>query len=339
MSRKANPTLIGTFVLGALILAIIAILLLAGDEWFRDRQQYIMYFDETGQGLQAGAPVVFLGVRVGTVKHIQIGLEEEHQRFKVQVTIELDLQMIRTGSGEVIAPEDRLTIGQLVEKGMRARLKMQSLLTGQLYIDLAFYPGKPAHFVNKARDGNEIPTIPTTVEELASMLEDFPMSEFLADLASIGASISRLLSSSAMANIPTRLEATLAHLESVAARLDTRGGPLLAEAETALADLRRAIDAVQSAMAKVGRAADQVGALTAGDSGIARDIARAGTELANAAQAIQQLADDESPTVQRINASLQEISRAARALRLLAENLEQQPEAVLRGKKSEEETP
>jgi len=339
MSRKANPALIGTFVLGALILAIIAVLLLAGDEWFRDRQQYIMYFDETGQGLQAGAPVVFLGVRVGTVKHIQIGLEEEHQHFKVQVTIELDLQMIRTGSGEPIAPEDRLTIAQLVEKGLRARLKMQSLLTGQLYVDLSFYPDKPANFVNKTRDDNEIPTIPTTVEELASMLEGFPMREFLADLASISASISRLLSAPAMDRIPTRLEATLAHLESLSARLDTRGGPLLAEAETAVTDLRRAIDTVRAAMVRVGRAADQVGALTAGDSGLARDITRASTELANAAKAIQLLADDESPTVQHISASLQEISRAARSLRLLAENLEQQPEAVLRGKNPEEERP
>ena len=339
MSRKANPTLIGTFVLGALILAIIAILLLAGDEWFQDRQQYIMYFDEAGHGLQTGAPVVFLGVRVGTVKHIRIGLEEEHKRFKVQVTIELDLQMIKTRSGEPIAPKDRLTISQLVDRGLRARLKMQSLLTGQLYVDLAFYPGKPAHFVNKDRDSSEIPTIPTTVEELASMLEDFPMSEFLADLASIGASISKLLSSSAIGNIPTRLEATLSHLESLSARLDSRGGPLLAEAETAVTDLRRAIAAVRSAMTKVGRAADQVGALTDGDSGIARDITQASTELANAAQAIQQIADDESPTVQRINASLQEISRAARSLRLLAENLEQQPEAVIRGKSPKEETP
>jgi len=339
MSRKANPTLIGTFVLGALILAIIAILLLAGDEWFQDRQQYVMYFDEAGQGLQVGAPVVFLGVRVGTVKHIEIGLEKEHQRFTVQVTIELDLQMINTSSGEPIAPQDRLTISQLVERGLRARLKMQSLLTGQLYVDLGFYPGKPAHFVNKARDGNEIPTIPTTVEELASMLEDFPMSEFLADLAAIGDSISKLLSSSAIGNIPTRLEATLTHLESVAARLDSRGGPLLAEAETAVIDLRRAIDAVRSAMTKVGRAADQLGALTAGDSPLARYITKAGTELANAANEIQQLADDESPTVQHLNASLQEISRAARSLRLLAENLEQQPEAVLRGKNPKEESP
>ena len=258
--------MIGTFVIGALILAVIAILLLAGDEWFKVRQQHVLYFDEAGQGLQIGAPVVFLGVRVGTVKHIQIGLEEKGQRFKVQVTIELDLQMINTRSGEKISPESRLTIRQLVDLGMRARLKMQSLLTGQLYVDLGFYPGKPAHFVSSDEDANEIPTIPTTVEELASILEDFPMSQFLDDLASIGASTSKLLSSPAMNTIPTRLDASLAHLESLSAKLDVRGEPLLQEMEAVLVEIHTAIDAVRSAMVRIGGAADRLGEMADSES-------------------------------------------------------------------------
>jgi paraquat-inducible protein B len=339
MSRKANPTLIGAFVLGALILAIIAVLLLAGDEWVRERQQHVLYFDEAGQGLQVGAPVVFLGVRVGTVKHIQIGLEEKGQHFKVQVTIELDLQMINTTSGRQIAPEDRLTIRQLVEKGMRARLKMQSLLTGQLYVDLAFYPGKPAKFVNGDEDINEIPTIPTTVEELASLLEDFPMSRFLADLASIGASTSRLLASSATQNLPDRLDATLKNLESLSATLDARGEPLLQEVETVLAEIHKAIEALSSAMVKIGGTADRIGKLADAGSPVFNKIEEAGSNLAEASRTVQLLADEESPTIQQLTASLQEMSRAARSLRLLAESLEQQPEAVLRGKRDEEVQP
>lgn len=339
MSRKANPTLIGAFVLGALVLAIIAILLLAGDEWFRERQQHVLYFNEAGQGLQVGAPVVFLGVRVGTVKHIQIGLEEKGQRFKVQVTIELDLQMINTASGRQIAPENRLTIRQLVEKGMRARLKMQSLLTGQLYVDLSFYPGKPAHFVNGDEDIYEIPTIPTTVEELTSMLEDFPMSQFLTDLASIGASTSRLLASSATQNIPDRLDATLRNLESLSGKLDNRSEPLLQEVETVLAEIHKAIDALRSAMNRIGGAADRIGILADAGAPVFSRIEEAGSELAEASRTVQLLADEESPTIQQLTVSLQEMSRAARSLRLLAESLEQQPESVLRGKRAQEEQP
>ncbi len=339
MSRKANPTLIGAFVLGALVLAIITVLLLAGDEWFRERQQYVLYFDEAGQGLQVGAPVVFLGVRVGTLKHIRIGLEEKGQRFKVQVTIELDLQMVSTTSGKEIAPDDRLSIRQLVDKGLRARLKMQSLLTGQLYVDLAFYPGKPAHFVNGDENAGEIPTIPTTVEELASMLEDFPMNRFLADLASIGASTSRLLASSATQNLPDRLDATMKNLESLSARLDSRSEPLLQEAEAVLGEVRTAIDSLKSAMLRIGGTADRIGKLADAGSPVFKEMETAGDELGKAARTVRLLADEESPTLQQLTASLREMSRAARSLRLLAESLEQQPEAVIRGKHLEEEQP
>ena len=335
MSKQANPTLIGTFVFGALILAIITIFLLAGDQWFRKRHQYVMYFEEAAQGLQVGAPVVFLGVKVGTVKHIQIGLEKENKRFMVRVTVELDLQMIKTDTGESIKPQEQLTIRQLVDRGLRARLKMQSLLTGLLYVDLGFYPGKPAHFINDDPKASEIPTIPTTVEELTTMLEEFPVAEFLEDLASISTSINKILSSSAMSAIPVRLEATLSHLESLTAKLDTQSGPLLSEAEARFSELRMAISAVQSSMTKVGKAADRMDKLAAEDSRISRSITEAGTELAKAARVLQQLADEGSPAVQHFNLSLQEISRAARALRLLAESLDQQPESILRGKHPE----
>ena len=332
MSKQANPTLIGAFVLGALILGIVTIFLLAEDTWFQKRQQYVLYFEGAAQGLQVGAPVVFLGVKVGTVKDIRIGMEGGKKHFRVQVTIELDLPMIEINSGEPIDPEHRLTIRQLVDRGLRGRLKMQSLLTGLLYVDLGIYPGKPATFISDNKKTSEIPTIPTTVDELMTMLEEFPMREFLADLAAIGASINKILASPAMDTIPVRLDATLSHLESLSARLDSRGGPLLGEMEAGLSELHQAINAVQSAMGKVGKAADQVEKFTNADSKIAGSITRAGTELANAARTLDQLANGESPAVQQFTLSLQEISRAARALRLLADSLERQPEAIIRGK-------
>ena len=65
-------------------------------------------------------------------------------------------------------------------------------------------------------------------------------------------------------------------------------------------------------------------------------VNRAMQELAQAAQAVRGLAEDESPTVHGLNSVLQEVARAARALRVLAETLERQPEAILRGKRQQE---
>lgn len=334
MSKQANPTLIGAFVFGAVILATVTILLLAGDYLFRERSQYIMYFEGAAQGLQVGAPVVFLGVGVGTVKHIQIGLEDENKNFMVKVTVELDLHVVQTDTGEA---KEELSIRQLVEQGLRAQLKVQSLLTGQRYIDLDFYPQKPAKFVDDDPKADEIPTIPTTVEELTGMLEKFPIADFLADLASISASAGKLLSAEETIAIPVRLEAILKNLESLTARLDSLGEPLLSEAEGSFAQLREAVVTIQSAMDKVGRAADQVEKFADDDSSMSSSITQAGKELANAAQALQQLAGNDSQVIQQLTTSLHEISRAARALRLLAQSLEQQPEALLRGKKTREE--
>lgn len=325
MSRQANPTLIGSFVLGAVVLGAVAILLLAGGQWFQERRQHVLYFEGAAQGLQAGAPVVFLGVKVGTVKRIQLGLDAENRRFMVPVTIEVEANTVQSPHGAQVDLRDRDTIRQLVERGLRGQLKMQSLLTGQLYVDLDFHPDKPARFVARDPEVSEIPTIPSATEELAARLEGFPMETFLADLAAIGQSLNTILSAEATKKIPVRLEATLAHLESLSATLAGDGSP-------ALTEMRAAAEAVRAAMVKIGGVAE------AGSPMVA-SLGKAGDELARTAQALQGLAGEDSPTVQHLNTALQEISRAARALRLLAETLEQQPEAVLRGKRPEGEEP
>ena len=329
MSRQANPTLIGAFVFGAVILATLTVLLLAGNYLFRDRAEYILYFEGAAQGLQVGAPVVFLGVNVGTVKTIRI--DRGNGDFMVQVTVELDLDVIRIDTGDSGDTNNELTMRQLVEQGLRARLNIQSLLTGQRYIDLAFYPEREARFVSND-PAKEIPTIPTRVEELTNMLEDFPIDKFLADLAAISASAGKILSSEETLAIPARLEAILAQVESLAARLNSLGEPVVAMAEEGLGKLPEAIAAVQAAMDRVGKAAEQVEQFASADSSVSTSISQAGTELADAAQTLQQLSGNDSLVIQQLRTALQEISRAASALRVLAQSLEQQPEALLRGK-------
>jgi len=333
MSRKANPTLIGAFVLGALALAVVTTLLLAGGSWFGERRQHIMYFEGAAQGLQVGAPVVFLGVKVGTVKQIQLGLDPQSRRFLVPVMIELEPHVVRTRGGEPIDLRDRATVRQLVDRGLRARLRMQSLLTGQLYVDLDFHPDKPAVFAALDPELSEIPTIRTAVQELTTKLESFPMDKFLADVAAISASVNQLMSAQATQELPRRLDASLRHLESLAARFDAQGGPILNDVRGNLVELHKALLAAQAAMARVDTAADRVAELARPDSRMVAGMTQASEELARAAGAVHSLTGQESPTVANVNAALKEIARAADALRLLAETLEEQPDAIWRGKR------
>jgi paraquat-inducible protein B len=333
MSRKANPTLIGTFVLGAIALAVVATLLLAGGNWFGERRQHVLYFEGAAQGLQVGAPVVFLGVKVGTVKQIQLGLDEQSRRFLVPVMIEVQPQVVRTRGGENVDLRDRTTVRQLVERGLRGRLRLQSLLTGQLYVDLDFHPDKPATFAALDPDLSEIPTIRTAVQELASKLEGFPMDKFLADVAAISGAVNKLMSAQATQELPQRLDVTLRHLQSLAVRFDAQGGPILNDVRGNLAEMNKALLAAQAALAKLDTAADRVADLARSDSRMVASMTQASEELAKAASAVRRLTEQESPTTQHLNAALKEIARAADALRLLAETLEQQPDAIWRGKK------
>jgi paraquat-inducible protein B len=336
MSRKADPTLIGIFVLGALALAVTTILLVAGDDWFRKHSQHVLYFEGAAHGLQVGAPVVFLGVKVGTVKKIQLGLDESNHKFVVPVTVEVEPQVVRTRSGEQIDLRDRETLRRLIERGLRARLRLQSILTGQLYVDLDFHPDKPARFVSSEPALSEIPTIRTAVQELTTKLEGFPMDKFLADVAAIGTSLNQTLNTPEARNLPLRLDATLKHLESLAARLDAKSGPILEETRADLVEMRKALVAAQAAMARLETAADRVGTLAGADSELVHNLTQASAELAGAAQTVRRLAEAESPTVQHANQALKEIARAAEALRQLAVLFEQQPDAILRGKRKTE---
>jgi paraquat-inducible protein B len=340
MSKQANPTLIGAFVLGAIALAIITTLLLAGGSWFGERQRHVLYFEGAAQGLQVGAPVVFLGVKVGTVKQIQLGLDEKSQRFLVPVIIEIEPQVVYARGVEPVDLRDRATVRQLVERGLRGRLRMQSLLTGQLYVDLDFHPDKPAHFAALDPELSEIPTIRNAVEELTSELEGFAMDKFLADVAAISTAINTLMSDPSIQDLPKRLNATLRQLELLAAHLDARSMPIFEKADQDLIEMRKALEGAQVAMAKVETAAgkvetaaDNVAGLASPDSKMVSNMVRASDELAKAAASLSSLTAQESPTVQNMNDALKEISRAADALRRLAETLEEQPDAIYRGKR------
>jgi len=347
MSKHANPALIGAFVLGAAVLGVITVLLLAGSQWLQKPGQHVMYFDGTGQGLQEGAPVVFLGVKVGTVKRIHLGLNQEDKAFMVAVEVEVMPSMVQTHTREQVDLRDRSTIRRLVERGLRARLRMQSLLTGQLYIDLDFHPEKPARLIGLDPDQSEIPTIPTTVDELASKLEGFPLDKFIADIAVISESIKQIITAPEISGLPSRLEETLAHLESLTRKLDGMAPPLVEQIRADLDEMQKTLAAAHSAAAKIGDAADrlgaaadktgtaagEIGALARPDSPVVVNLANAGKELAATARTVQALTDSGSATVYDIRAALKETTRTAQALRELAETLDQQPEAIIRGKR------
>ena len=57
----------------------------------------------------------------------------------------------------------------LIERGMRAQLQAQSLVTGLLFVQIDFFPDTPVTYVlPQPSTPMEIPTVPTTLEQASS---------------------------------------------------------------------------------------------------------------------------------------------------------------------------
>lgn len=323
MSKKASPTLIGAFVVGGIVLAVIVTTLFGGREFFRPKNYVVMFFEGSVNGLNVGSPVMFRGVKVGTVTDIRMVLDTESLEIKIPVVAEIDPKALSRSS-----PEQELVVvpaGALVSKGLRAQLEMQSLLTGQLYIELDFQPDKPLRLVGEVADYPEIPTIPTPIQELGRKLEAINLEQVLTDASAAIKGLNKLVNSPDLhAAFPTFNDA-LKDYARVARNLNAQIEPLSRSAENTLAQTRSTLtslrETIQDSSAvlaqaeqtvkKIGGAADRASSLIADTGEVVSADSRLLYDLSN---------------------TLQELANAARAVRGLADALERQPDALLRGK-------
>jgi paraquat-inducible protein B len=103
MKKRISPTLIGAFVVGALILLVIGVVTFASGQLFKHRKEFILYFDGSVNGLRIGAPVKLKGVEIGSVKDIRLQVENRMQVNKIPVIIQIDLEKL-ISRGAPLAP-------------------------------------------------------------------------------------------------------------------------------------------------------------------------------------------------------------------------------------------
>lgn len=340
MSQRPNPTLIGAFVAGALALVLVTVFVLTGNRLFVRKDRAVMHFAGSIYGLQVGAPVVFRGVRMGSVVAIGVSYDAKSDRFSIPVEADLDRAVIRDVAGEAPPTSGELTIRALVERGLRAQLSTQSLLTGQLYVDLDFRPGKPSRALGAAGHGTEIPTVSTSIQDLKNQLDGLDVRKLVDDVSAIAASGRALVAGPELKQAVTDLSKTLATVRSAVERLDRRVDPMLDSVQGTLGNARQALGQVGGAAERVnGTAArfDETGrklnALLEPDAPLMRSVQQAADDLARTSAALRNATGDDAPLRQNLDQTLADVSRAARALRELAETLDRQPEALIRGRR------
>src|SRR5262249_39400972 len=176
--KRASTTIIGAFVVGAVVLGVVTVGILGSGRFFRHLYPAVLFFQGDVNGLKVGAPVKFKGIQVGTVKSILlslgevIGTRDPTQPFRVPVIIQFDGDsIVQKGLSGSLDPE---TIGKLVGRGLRGSLKMESFVTGVLYVDLGMFPDTPAELQGGPAVGYpEIPTMPTALEQVQTKAQEF----------------------------------------------------------------------------------------------------------------------------------------------------------------------
>ena len=313
MSKKASPTLIGTFVIGAVGLIVLAALLFGGAEFFTEKTNLLAYFPGSVKGLRDGSNVTFRGVRIGHVAAMQLIGDVDTLETLVEVTMEILPTSFRfTREGELLAEGTRssLSLQEIVDIGLRAQLNSESVVTGQLMVELDFHPEKPAVYRAQAQRHVEVPTIPTDVEQLligvqafaARLQENFDPEKAARDLQGILSGIDELVHS-------PHLEESLAGLNRFINDQDTQelSDSLMATLDEARATLQGARQLVNSVSADIKPLIDGLtpvidrldGALAAGEEA-----------LKNASKQIQ----GDSELAYELTATLDEVQDAARSL-------------------------
>jgi paraquat-inducible protein B len=336
MSKGASKTMIGGFVVGGVALLLVAVLIFGSGKIFSQKIKLVLFFEESVSGLSLGAPVVFRGVTIGSVVGVELWNYPKEMKMLIPVYIEIDPNRFKM-QGEGRRPD--ITFKRQIEKGLRAQIKMQSLVTGQLMIYVDYFPNKPLRLVGADPKVVEIPTIPSGTEAIMKALEQIPVQEIALKATKALEGIESLINSPETREVVGTLNTTLKDFQKAAGTVDGA----LEEARQALKDIRTLVKNVEPLATEFKGALGDTRTLIQGAdkeilplaAGLKKTLDEAGGVLGEARQTLKKasaLVSDESFLSAEVLNTLDEMNRTMRSIQLLAEYLKQHPEALLWGK-------
>jgi len=279
----------------------------------------------------------------------------------IAVYVRLDLRTIR-GMRGYDAKELEETLGKAVrEQGLRAQLRWQNFITGQLFVGLDLFPRTPVKLVGLDTSVPEIPIVPTTIqmftaqaEKLLATLQEVPLGKLFSSSVEAMDGVKAVVQSPELRAAVRSSAALLANADKLVRRLDEDAGPVMASfkdtSDTARAaivdvsrDARRLLGRVEAEVATlnalmgnvqrlVGKTEEEIGSVAASLKSASEET-RATLEKAQAALgAIDGTADGDSRLGSQLLQTLQDLGAASQSLRALTDYLSRHPEALLRGK-------
>jgi paraquat-inducible protein B len=315
MAKRTNPTAVGVFIVGAVALIVAAVVVFGSGKFLHQSYTFVCMFRGSVNGLRVGAPVKFRGVQVGSVTSITLRLpgqptilSSESKEIALPVFFELDRQQIEGlgGVGQNIARPEALQLA--IKHGLRAQLATESLLTGLLYIDLDFHPNLPATLMLPPDSGyREVPTVPTSMEQIQE--------------AALRA-LARLDNIDFAALINSLTQASQAAHDFI-------GSPELKEA---IVQLKNTADQMRATLATFNQSGQELKPLIANLTQASQEATLTLQQVKTTLSGVNGTFDPNSPFGYHLIETLKSLDDASRAMTSLADYLQRNPSALVRGK-------
>jgi paraquat-inducible protein B len=261
------------------------------------------------------------------------------------------IELTQGSMEQILAPGEQRTSPQavvhtLVDKGLRAQLQLQSMVTGLLFIEFNFHPDAPSAQVRLDPDTGlpELPTVPTTFQEVTKTvrtaletLGKMPVEELFQKLLATVEGIESLVNSPQVTKTITNLDATITDAKQLIHNIDAQLVPISSDLKATLVDIRRVIrEELTGILTDVRQALrddqNRVVSLAANFGATATTAREALEQMQIVLTALDGAVAPGAPLRYELTNTLGELAAAARSIRVLVQLLEQQPDTVLRGK-------
>ena len=329
MSKQANPTLIGAFVLGAVALIVAALLMFGRGDFFVEKRRFVLFFEGSVNGLDVGAPVKLRGVTIGKVINYKAVYSREQTELWIPVFIEMEEQRVEQIADDRALTEEEPEVQRLIEDGLRGQLVLQSLVTGKLFIQFAFHPDTEPRLIGLDMKYPELPTIPSATEEARGNLQTFlrklnelPLADLLTKAVATLEGIESVVNDPAVKKLAHDTDQTVLKLNDLLSNLDNRIGEVTGELNRTLEDTRNLVNHVDRQVDPLARGSVQTLA------SVRKALVEANVALSN----IKEVTAQDSPLRHDFTIALRQLSAAARSIRNMADYLERNPNAIIYGK-------
>lgn len=189
MIKQPNMKMIGLFVCISLAAVFLVFAYFLKSKFFNNESTVVMYFDESVKGLDVGAPVLFKGVKIGEVSEVKLQVNLKTMQFQIPVYAK-----IYNGKSLITdSHNEHERLGIFINDGLRAQLAINSVITGQLLVELDMFPSTPAILHNETTNTLEIPTIPSPFSEISKSLQVMPVSQIANDMHNITQTLNKEL--------------------------------------------------------------------------------------------------------------------------------------------------